>query len=132
MAQEAVREDVFVCGYTEAEIALVASVDFSLVRDAAMHNMSGSDLLDHLLRPLRGMLKVHLERDPQRCLMLMGRRLANRVSSAQSCLSWRELLEVAVGSWRERNYHLKVCPFCQRDVRQIRAKLPYYAEFEVR
>lgn len=129
--------EVSVCPHIEAEAQYLGSIDFSLVRDAVLHGMDARELLGILLRSMDGgYLWAHLERAPFSCKERMIKQLEKRMRLVRrigdACLPWRELLIWAATRPAKENVnsHVKDCPFCQRDIRQIRAKLPFLREFE--
>lgn len=130
-------EQVPICPWRAEEIGFCFAVDLSLIRDARMHGVAPSGLLEQLLRPLNGQLKLHLDRHPRFCAGLMVDQLAKRMGgldlARKACFTWEELLQVAASAKQDTGHfadrHVQWCPFCQRDVRQLRAKLPYYSEF---
>ncbi len=129
--------EVSSCPWREHEIAFVWAVDYSLIRDTRRHFKSSITFLEELLKPLKGGLKAHLDGAGWDCVLIMGRtmdrRAENVVVAGRQCLVWLSLLSIAVGD--DEKYkgsateHLNACPFCQRDLRQIKGKLPFYAEF---
>lgn len=127
--QSAVSEKTAPCPWRNEEVAFVASVDFSLIRDACLQDLGPGEFLSYLTRPqrLQGQLWWHLERNPQNCKFEMVKLLDKRMEKADKCLKFQKLLAGGLSVMDE--IHLKRCPFCQRDLRQIKAKLPYYAEF---
>lgn len=122
------------CLHWKEEVAFIASINPSFLRDAWLNAMGGLNpeynLLEMLLKPLEGQLWWHLTRHPQKCKYQMIKLLEERLDQFRNCHYWRKLLEIAVTPGMERSdSHLKDCVFCQRDLRQMKPKLPYYKEF---
>lgn len=132
-----VVSEVSMCPHVEVEAQFIGAIDFSLLRDAVLHGMSARELLDILIRSMDGgYLSVHLSRVPSSCKERMIKQLEKRMQLVRqvgdACLSWKELLKLAAFRSFQEEYrgHAKSCPFCQRDIRQLRGKLPFLKEFE--
>ncbi|MBI2595362.1 hypothetical protein HYW46_01345 [Candidatus Daviesbacteria bacterium] len=124
------------CPYRDEETAFVAGIDPSLLRDAVSTRVDEKALLKVMLVPLGGALRRHLDMVPPRdCFFRMARFLARRMEKYSGCFAWNHLLGSAATppginiSCNEG--HLARCPYCQRDVRQLRDKLPNYREFYI-
>lgn len=124
--------EVPTCEWATEEAAFVGAIDFSLVRDAVFHGMDAKTLLTILLQPMKGLLPLHLNRvPPYPCRGRMVAQLDSRMARVRNnyCPSWRQLLMLAVDP-ASRDGHVERCPFCKRDIRQIRGNMPYFREFD--
>lgn len=119
-----------VCPCHTEEDMLLGAVPFPLIREARIHGVGGRQLLESILAPLDGQLKIHLERHPRECADRMEEILSSRITKV-NCPMWISLLKYAT-RWSTSaggNLHVEKCSLCQRDISQIRAKLPKYSEY---
>lgn len=126
------------CIFGDRETMFIGAIDPSLIRDARMHNMTPEKLLDLVLRHLDGQLAAHLERHPCVCKERMEKLLSTRMETiiagkvrGSNCPSWAKLVEIAVRGDYTKETHERNCKYCERDIRQIRARLPVYDEFHI-
>lgn len=125
------------CKYLPYESEFIGGIDPSLIRDAAIREMKADDFLDLCLISLKGILSKHLK-ESSLCRCRMSNQLHRRMwffhkygDVGDQCERWCTLLYYAVKGDSEYSTHVRNCTFCQRDIRQIRAKLPHYQEFEI-
>lgn len=126
------------CRFHNYEVGFVWQIDFEFLRAAKRANLSIFQTLELALRPLRGVLKAHLERQPHpECYNQMATIVGIRFNNV-SCVPWAAIVESAAGPsglnpviklTTEHVRHLTHCSHCQRDRRLVRAALPNYEEF---
>ena len=121
-----------VCPFQRDEDLLVGAIDFATIREAKMHGIEPEQLLPNLIRPLKGDLSAHLNRNPQTCLFQMVRLLQVRYERVK-CPAWSVLLHVATDRpvTQLTTSHTSHCTLCLQDVRRIRPKPSFYDEYNL-
>lgn len=123
----------------EREDKFVEDIDPDLIRRAKINGISSEELLVAILQPLTGYLATHISppdpnpRKHSRCFWRMVSRLGERMNKIH-CPPWIKLVEVTIipSGFERVDTHILNCEDCQRDLNEIRSRLPNYREFYMR
>lgn len=125
------------CPHARWESAFIEGVDFSLARDLHRAGMTAGQMMAELMARVGTVFaRMHREMglDTRPCLEKMARQLDGKIRrkvGGIECPTSHALFLYANESSETRQTaelyaHVRGCPECQRDVRQMRAKLPDY------